>query len=311
MVVIELYPVTRARGDIVKNPSLQVAVLIPCYNEEVAIADTVAGFRKALPQATIYVYDNNSKDRTKERAAQAGAVVRSENLQGKGNVVRRMFSDIDADVYVMADGDATYDPASARQMIDLLCNENLDMVVGRRIHEQAEAYRAGHVLGNKLLTGFLATLFGQRFTDILSGYRVFSRRYVKSFPALATGFETETELTVHALTLCLPIAETETRYFARAEGSVSKLSTYRDGFRILGVILTLFKNERPALFLRHFGGHAGSDFRGAGSAHRPDIHGNRSRTPFPDGHPVRIDHAAGFPQHRLRPDPRDRHARTP
>lgn len=223
-------------------------MLIPCYNEEVAIGDTVQGFRKALPQATVYVYDNNSKDRTVERARAAGAVVQSETLQGKGNVVRRMFSDIDADVYVMADGDATYDAASAQKMIDLLCSQNLDMVVGRRVHTEAEAYRAGHVLGNKMLTGFLALLFGQRFSDILSGYRVFSRRYVKSFPALATGFETETELTVHALTLCLPIAEVETPYYSRPEGSVSKLSTYRDGFRILRVIIALFKNERPGLF---------------------------------------------------------------
>jgi glycosyltransferase involved in cell wall biosynthesis len=227
---------------------LRVAVLIPCYNEEVAIKDTVLGFRAALPDSTIYVYDNNSKDRTSEKAKEAGAIVRKETLQGKGNVVRRMFSDIEADVYVMTDGDATYDPAGAPPMISLLIAENLDMVVGKRVHKETSAYRAGHVLGNKMLTGFLARLFGQRFTDILSGYRVFSRRYVKSFPALASGFETETELTVHALTLRLPIAEIETNYFARPAGSVSKLSTYRDGFRILRVMLTLFKNERPVAF---------------------------------------------------------------
>jgi len=226
----------------------RVAVLIPCYNEEIAIKDTVLGFRSALPDAAIYVYDNNSKDKTVERAREAGAVVRGENLQGKGNVVRRMFSDIDADVYVMTDGDATYDPTSAPEMIDLLIRDNLDMVVGRRRHKEEAAYRAGHVLGNRMLTGFLAQLFGQRFTDILSGYRVFSRRYVKSFPALSAGFETETELTVHALELRLPVAEVETTYFARQEGSVSKLSTYRDGFRILGMMLTLFKNERPIQF---------------------------------------------------------------
>ncbi len=226
----------------------RVAVLVPCYNEEIAIGDTVRGFQAAMPHAHIYVYDNNSKDRTMEVARQAGAIVRREPLQGKGNVVRRMFSDIDADVYVMTDGDATYDPTSAQSMVDLLIEENLDMVVGRRISTQTEAYRAGHVLGNRMLTGFLAQLFGQRFTDILSGYRVFSRRFAKSFPALASGFETETELTVHALTLNLPIAEIETKYFARPEGSVSKLSTYRDGFRILRVMLTLFKNERPVLF---------------------------------------------------------------
>jgi glycosyltransferase involved in cell wall biosynthesis len=228
--------------------SARIAVLIPCYNEEVAVGQTVAGFRKALPTAAIYVYDNNSKDRTVEQAVKAGAIVRSETLQGKGHVVRRMFSDIDADVYVMADGDATYDPTTAEAMIERLISQGLDMVVGRRVHEQTEAYRAGHVLGNKMLTGFLASLFGRRFTDILSGYRVFSRRYVKSFPALATGFETETELTVHALTLNLPIAEMDTNYYTRPEGSVSKLATYRDGFRILRVMLILLKNERPSFF---------------------------------------------------------------
>lgn len=228
--------------------SLQVAVLIPAYNEEVAIAATVKAFREAIPGASVYVYDNNSKDKTCEKAQLAGAIVRSEPLQGKGNVVRRMFSDIDADVYVMADGDATYDSTAAPAMIEMLVAQNLDMVVGRRLHEAAEAYRAGHVLGNRMLTGFLAQLFGQRFTDILSGYRVFSRRYVKSFPALSTGFETETELTVHALTLAMPIAEIDTKYFARPEGSSSKLSTYRDGFRILRLMLTLFKNERPMAF---------------------------------------------------------------
>jgi glycosyltransferase involved in cell wall biosynthesis len=226
----------------------RIAVLIPCYNEEVAIQDTVAGFRAALPEATIYVYDNNSKDKTMERARAAGAVVRRETLQGKGNVVRRMFSDIDADIYVMTDGDATYDPASARNLIRLLIDENLDMVVGKRIHKESSAYRAGHVLGNRMLTGFLAKLFGQRFTDILSGYRVFSRRFVKSFPALSSGFETETELTVHALTLRLPIDELDTPYFSRPPGSTSKLNTYRDGIRILRVMLTLFKNERPFAF---------------------------------------------------------------
>ena len=226
----------------------RVAVLIPCFNEEVAIGDVVAGFAKALPSATIYVYDNNSKDGTREEAIAAGAIVRREPLQGKGHVVRRMFSDIEADVYVMVDGDATYDPTSAEAMMELLVSENLDMVVARRIHTQAKAYRAGHVLGNRVLTSFLCSLFGRRFTDVLSGYRVFSRRYVKSFPALSAGFETETELTVHALTLGLPIAEVESKYFARPEGSASKLNTYRDGFRILRVILMLLKNERPFLF---------------------------------------------------------------
>ncbi|HUJ56999.1 MAG TPA: glycosyltransferase [Kofleriaceae bacterium] len=229
----------------------RIAVLIPCYNEEVAIADTVAGFRKALPEATIYVYDNNSKDRTQERARAAGAVVREENLQGKGNVVRRMFADVEADVYLMTDGDTTYDPGAARQMIDLLVERNLDMVVGKRIHKDKEAYRPGHVLGNRMLTGFLARLFGTRFTDILSGYRAFSRRFAKSFPALSAGFEIETELTVHALTLNMPIAEVDTDYFSRPAGSASKLNTYRDGLRILRVMLVLFKNERPLAFFSY------------------------------------------------------------
>ncbi|MEI9941325.1 MAG: glycosyltransferase [Pseudomonadota bacterium] len=227
---------------------LRVAVLIPCHNEEVAIKTTVAQFREALPDAAIYVYDNNSSDQTSARAREAGAIVRAETLQGKGNVVRRMFADIEADVYLMTDGDATYDASTAPAMVELLVDSNLDMVVGRRVHREASAYRAGHVLGNKMLTTFLASLFGQRFTDILSGYRAFSRRFVKSFPALSAGFETETELTVHALTLSMPIAEIETSYFSRPEGSTSKLNTYRDGVRILRVMLTLFKNERPVAF---------------------------------------------------------------
>jgi glycosyltransferase involved in cell wall biosynthesis len=232
----------------VEERPLRIAVLVPCYNEEIAIADTVKGMQAALPEATVFVYDNNSTDQTGARAREAGAVVHIERLQGKGNVVRRMFSDVDADVYIMTDGDATYDPAPVRGMIDLLVRENLDMVVGRRIHTQELAYRPGHVLGNKLLTGFLARLFGQRFSDILSGYRVFSRRFVKSFPSLSAGFEIETELTVHALTLNMPIAERDTKYFARPEGSTSKLKTYQDGVRILAVMLGLFKNERPLAF---------------------------------------------------------------
>jgi glycosyltransferase involved in cell wall biosynthesis len=226
----------------------RIAVLIPCYNEEVAIGDTVRGFQKALPEATIYVYDNNSKDKTVERAREAGAVVRTESLQGKGNVVRRMFADIEADVYLMTDGDTTYDPGAARGMCDLIVRDNLDMVVGKRIHKAKEAYRPGHVLGNRMLTGFLARLFGQRFSDILSGYRAFSRRFAKSFPALSAGFEIETELTVHALTLNMPVAEIDTDYFERPAGSASKLNTYRDGVRILRVMITLFKNERPLAF---------------------------------------------------------------
>ncbi|WP_066793961.1 glycosyltransferase family 2 protein [Sphingomonas soli] len=226
----------------------RIAVLLPCYNEEAAIAQTVAGFRAALPDATIYVYDNNSRDRTIEVARAAGAVVRTERMQGKGNVVRRMFADVDADIYVMADGDATYDPESAAAMVARVAEEGLDMIVGTRVHEAAEAYRRGHVLGNRMMTGILARLFGRSFTDIFSGYRVFSRRFVKSFPVLSSGFEIETEISVHALELKMPVGEAETRYFARPEGSVSKLSTYSDGFRIARTILTLYRVERPMLF---------------------------------------------------------------
>lgn len=232
----------------------RIAVLIPCYNEGDTIAGVVADFRQALPGAAIYVYDNNSKDQTISKAEAAGAIVRRETLQGKGNVVRRMFGDIEADVYVMVDGDRTYDATSAPEMISRLLTECLDMVVGRRIHEDAAAYRPGHQLGNQLFTGSIATLFGKRFTDILSGYRVFSRRFVKSFPALTQGFDIETELTVHALTLNVPIDEVPTRYLARPEGSVSKLSTYSDGLRILRTIVRLVRRERPLAFYTAFAG---------------------------------------------------------
>lgn len=227
------------------DTSLRLAVLVPCYNEEAAVGAVVRDFRAALPHATVYVYDNNSRDRTVEVARAAGAIVRREPLQGKGNVVRRMFADIEADVYVLVDGDATYHAASAPTMVDRLIRERLDMVVGCRVDSEQAAYRAGHRLGNALFTGSVARLFGNRFTDILSGYRVFSRRFVKSFPALAKGFEIETELTVHALELRMPIAEMNTPYGARPEGSQSKLSTFRDGFRILRMMAVLFKDERP------------------------------------------------------------------
>jgi glycosyltransferase involved in cell wall biosynthesis len=226
----------------------RIAVLLPCYNEEAAIPATVAGFRAALPDAAIYVYDNNSSDRTVEVAAAAGAVVRTERMQGKGHVVRRMFADVEADIYVMADGDATYDAAAAPALIAKLIDERLDMVVGTRVHQATDAYRRGHVLGNRTMTGILARLFGRTFTDIFSGYRVFSRRFVKSFPALSRGFETETEISVHALELAMPVGEIETAYGARPEGSESKLSTYRDGWRILRTILHLYRIERPVMF---------------------------------------------------------------
>jgi glycosyltransferase involved in cell wall biosynthesis len=231
----------------------QVAVLVPCYNEERAIAKVVADFRAALPDAAIYVYDNNSTDGTVEAARGAGAVVRRETYQGKGHVVRRMFNDVEADVYVLVDGDATYDAPSAPAMITSLLDQRLDMVVATRIDHETAAYRRGHRAGNRLLTGFVAHMFGRAFTDILSGYRVFSRRFVKSFPILSGGFEIETELTVHALELELPVGEVATPYYSRPVGSASKLSTYSDGFRILWTVLKLYRAERPLSLFGAFG----------------------------------------------------------
>jgi glycosyltransferase involved in cell wall biosynthesis len=231
----------------------RVAVLVPCFNEEAAVATVIADFRKALPSAEIFVYDNNSSDRTVAVARDAGAQVRSERRQGKGHVVRRMFADIDADIYVLVDGDATYDAASAPRMIYALLSDHLDMVVGFRVDQTEAAYRPGHRTGNRMLTSFLSSVFGQAFKDILSGYRVFSRRFVKSFPVLSDGFEIETELSVHALELALPVAEIETPYYARPEGSFSKLNTWRDGFRILGTILKLYRSEKPLRFFTAIG----------------------------------------------------------
>lgn len=232
----------------------RIAVLIPCYNEEQAIANVVKEFKLALPHASIYVYDNNSTDATRTQAATAGAIVRSEPLKGKGNVVRRMFADIEAEVYVLVDGDGTYDARSATEMVECLLGNSLDMVNGARKPITQDAFRLGHKLGNRLLTGTVAMIFGNRLTDMLSGYRVMSRRFVKSFPALASGFETETELTVHALELRLPLAEVQTPYRDRVAGSQSKLRTFRDGFRILSTIFFLVKEERP---LRFFSAVAG------------------------------------------------------
>src|SRR5436309_4017726 len=233
--------------------SIRIAVLVPCFNEEAAIARVVADFRKNLPAAQIYVYDNNSSDRTPAIALEAGAEVRSERRQGKGHVGRRMFADIDADVYVLVDGDATYDAPSAPGMIEKLLSEHLDMVVGFRVDQSVAAYRPGHRTGNWMLTSFLSSVFGVAFKDILSGYRVFSRRFVKSFPVLSDGFEIETELSVHALELALPVVEIETPYYARPEGSFSKLNTWRDGFRILGTILKLYRSEKPLRFFTAIG----------------------------------------------------------
>jgi hypothetical protein len=227
---------------------LRIAVLIPCYNEEQSIANVVRDFRAALGDATIYVYDNASDDKTAEVAREAGAIVRFEPIRGKGNVVRRMFADVDADVYVMVDGDDTYDAAMAPQLVERLLTDGLDLVNGLRTAEQGEAYRMGHRFGNILLTGVVAQLFGDRFSDMLSGYKVFSRRFVKSFPTLAGGFEIETELTVHALELRMLLAEVPTSYRDRPQGSTSKLHTFRDGFRILFTILTLVREERPLPF---------------------------------------------------------------
>jgi glycosyltransferase involved in cell wall biosynthesis len=228
-----------------------VAVLVPCYNEEVAVSQVVKGFRAALPKATIFVYDNNSTDMTASVARAAGAEVFEEKHQGKGFVVRRMFTDIEADIYVLVDGDATYDAPSAKRMIAQLLDDRLDMVVASRIDSEKAAYRAGHRTGNRMLTRFVASMFGPTFNDMLSGYRVFSRRFVKSFPMLSSGFEIEAELTVHALELGLAVAEVETPYYARPEGSASKLNTWRDGYRILRTIVRLYRAERPLAF---FGG---------------------------------------------------------
>lgn len=224
-----------------------IAVLVPCYNEEASIAKVVRDFRAALPGCVVYVYDNNSKDRTIEEARAAGAVVRCETLQGKGNVVRRMFADVEADIYVMVDGDDTYDAGKAPELVRKLVDEQLDMVNGARVADW-ETYRRGHRFGNVLLTTLVTMVFGKRTQDMLSGYRVFSRRFVKTFPVLAGGFEIETELVVHALEMRMPIGEVETPYKDRAPGSVSKLSTFRDGFRILWMIGKLIKEERPMQF---------------------------------------------------------------
>lgn len=233
-----------------KTDRLDITVLIPCYNEAATIVQVVKDFQKALPDAKIYVFDNNSKDKTAALATGAGAIVREVNLQGKGNVVRRMFADVEADVYVMVDGDATYHAPSASMLIDALVSADLDMVVGSRAEESKENnnYRPGHRMGNALLTGAVARIFGGNFADMLSGYRVFSRRFVKSFAAESHGFEIETELTVHALEMRLPYAEISTPYSERPEGSESKLSTYKDGIKILRMIIRLYSNERPSQF---------------------------------------------------------------
>jgi glycosyltransferase involved in cell wall biosynthesis len=235
-----------------KSPSLadapRVAVLIPCYNEALAIASVVRGFRAALPDADIYVYDNNSSDGTAEVARRAGAIVRTETLQGKGHVVRRMFRDVEADFYLLVDGDGTYDPAMAPAMLTLAGEGPYDLVNCIRRAVEEAAYRSGHKLGNVLLTGMVRQIFGDRVRDMLSGYKLLSRRFVKSFPALAGGFDIETEITVHALELSMPVSHVEGTYCGRPPGSESKLNTWRDGTRILWVIIRLFRHERPLPF---------------------------------------------------------------
>jgi glycosyltransferase involved in cell wall biosynthesis len=230
----------------------RIAVLVPCYNEQAAIAKVVRDFRGSLPGAVIYVYDNNSKDQTAERAREAGAVVRLERRQGKGNVVRRMFADVEADIYLLVDGDDTYDAEAAPEMVRGVIGGGVDLLTACRVHSDAAAFRRGHLWGNRMLTGLTATLFNVRLTDMLSGYRAFSRRFVKSFPFTAEGFGIETELTIHAVRLMMPMAELDTRYKERPAGSVSKLNTWLDGLRILSTILYLVREERPLVFFTSF-----------------------------------------------------------
>ena len=249
---------TEARENSVRQISfadrLDVAVLIPCYNEGDTIRKTVRDFRASLPSARIYVFDNNSHDDTAVIAVGAGAIVRRETAQGKGNVVRRMFSDIEAQIYVIVDGDGTYDAEAAPLLLDTLLSGPYDMVNVARRHITKDAYRCGHVFGNRLLTGLVGLFFGTKTTDMLSGYKAFSRRFVKTFPAMSKGFEIETELMIHALDLRLPVTEIEAPYYARPKGSSSKLSTYRDGFRILKLLGWLLKHEKPMLFFSSLAG---------------------------------------------------------
>lgn len=230
------------------EPTIRIAVLIPCYNEETTIASVVGDFYAALPDCSVYVYDNNSTDNTAAVAATAGAVVRREPMQGKGNVVRRMLADVEADVFVVVDGDATYDAAACPAMIEKLLSDGLDLVNGVRVATARAAFRRGHRFGNVVLTGLIKLIFGSGLDDILSGYKVMSRRFVKSIPLLSGGFETETELAIHALSLHMPIVEMPTSYRDRPHGSNSKLNTYRDGIKILRAIIWLMKEERPLLF---------------------------------------------------------------
>ena len=228
--------------------SYEIVVLIPCLNEESTINKVIHDFKIALPSARIYVYDNNSIDHTSDIAREAGAIVRTELLKGKGNVVRRMFADIEADIYVLVDGDDTYSATSVLEMVSLLVNEYLDMVNGARVANDRSSFRLGHQMGNRILSGLVSSIFGKGLTDLFSGYRVFSRRFVKSFPALSSGFEIETEFTIHALELRMKVAEVESPYKNRPTGSESKLNTIKDGLKVLKLIITFIKEERPFQF---------------------------------------------------------------
>jgi len=232
----------------------KVAVFLPCYNEQDVIAKVIGDFKKSLPKADVFVIDNNSTDSTSERAAGAGAIVYTELMRGKGNAVRRAFAEIDADIYLMADGDGTYDASRAEELVQIMIDEHLDMVIGTRFTDSENAYRSGHRFGNLLFNKLITYMFGDKFSDVFSGYRVFSRRFAKTFPALSSGFEIETEMSVHAIQLQLPTTEVKTDYFDRLEGSQSKLNTYRDGFRILFTMLKLVKHVRPMALFSVIGG---------------------------------------------------------
>jgi glycosyltransferase involved in cell wall biosynthesis len=232
---------------------MEIAVLIPCFNEELSIKQVILDFQKFLPQAKIYIYDNNSTDKTVHIAKAMGVIVRLEKKQGKGHVVYRMFGDIEADYYIMVDGDGTYDISKAPQMINILITECCDIVNGKRMESALENYRKGHRFGNWMLTGIVAAIFSAQFTDMLSGYKAFSKKFVKSFPSLSRGFEIETQITIHALEMNLPVREIETKYINRIEGSESKLNTYKDGIKILYAIGLLFIREKPFIFFGTIG----------------------------------------------------------
>lgn len=252
--------------DLSKSP--EIAIIIPCHNEAETIGSVIKKFRAILPQGHIYVYDNNSSDQTLQAAVEQGVHVRHEKRQGKGYVVNRMFADVEADVYVMIDGDDTYDITDIDLMIRKLIHENCDMIVGVRKPVNSSCYRAGHTFGNFFFNSIVSAMFGRRVNDMLSGFRVFSRRFVKTFPYLVCGFEIETALTVHALELRAPFGEHDVKYKPRVEGSHSKLNTYRDGIKILVAVINLFREEKPLTF---FGLIAASLFLASILSGLPDV----------------------------------------